>query len=352
VRFAIACVFALMIHSGATAAPFSFNDVRFWVGVGENRAALVIDWFENAADPPALVWGYRWDGAATGANMLTAILAADERLFAKLGGTPANPIAVYGLGYDADGDGFFEIDDGTMFNADGIAYTGPADLAVASDAGDYYAEGWFTGVWHYGIAAGNPFAGAAWAHSVQGMASRALADGAWDSWSFESPISFTAFAENPQAATSPFPPGDYDRDGHVDVDDYARWKELYGSTTDPSADGNYNGIVDAADYTVWRNHLSEAAAVAAVQPRVVPEPITVYLTMVALSAVLCSIRRRTNDANWLAALLCCFHRVVLGVRRARCRPVCRRSVVVRRGDDTGARFWHGYVFRRRSSAAG
>ena len=100
---------------------FSFDDIEFWVGNGANRAALVIDWVENAADPPALAWGYRWDGAAKGRDMLTALVAADPRLFAKLGGTPGSPVAVYGLGYDADGDGLWLRQTSTTSNVQIVA---------------------------------------------------------------------------------------------------------------------------------------------------------------------------------------------------------------------------------------
>jgi hypothetical protein len=231
----------------------SFDDIEFWVGTGANRSALVIDWVESTADPPALVWGYRWDGAAKGRDMLTAIVAADPRLFAKLGGTPANPVAVYGLGYDADDDGVFGVDDGTQFDADGFAFSGPADLAQATDPGDLYAEGWFTGFWHYGVAANNPYDGGAWSDSDVGMASRNLADGSWDSWVFSPTFNFASFATIPHAAPAPFEAGDFNRDGHVDATDYDAWRAAFGSTQ-PAADANHNGVVDAADYVVWRHH--------------------------------------------------------------------------------------------------
>src|ERR1700752_1966109 len=110
---ALAACLLLMTGSLSTArAEFAFDDVEFWVGMGTNRAALVIDWYENSANPPALAWGYRWDGAAKGRDMLMAIVAADPRLFARLGGTLANPVAVYGLGYDADDHGAFGIHSG------------------------------------------------------------------------------------------------------------------------------------------------------------------------------------------------------------------------------------------------
>ena len=104
------------------AQPFTFDEVQFWVGSGANRAALVIDWLENTNEPPALVWGYRWDGAANGRDMLQAVVAADPRLFAKFGNHAEYGAAVFGFGYDANDDGGFEIDDGTTFNAAGMAF--------------------------------------------------------------------------------------------------------------------------------------------------------------------------------------------------------------------------------------
>ena len=276
-----ACVFATRFASAASGSTFSFDDIRYWVGSGANRAAMVIDWGENAADPPALVWGYRWDGQATGADMLSDVLAADDRLFAKLGGSLANPTAVYGLGYDADDDGTFTLDDGTTFNAAGIAITGAADLAIATDAGDFYAEGWYTGFWHYGSASSNPFDGDSWADAPKGIAGRDLTDGGWDSWTFSPTFNFSSFAVNPQAAPSPFPPGDYDQNGSVGMSDYLRWKERYGSH-DPAADGNGNGLVDAADYTIWRNTFSMGAGAVSSEWHMVPEPTTALLAVVVV----------------------------------------------------------------------
>src|SRR5436190_24241983 len=60
---------------------FAFTDIQYWVGSGTNQAALVIDWNLPAGNQ-TLVWGYRWDGTATGGQMLNAIVNADARLYA------------------------------------------------------------------------------------------------------------------------------------------------------------------------------------------------------------------------------------------------------------------------------
>jgi hypothetical protein len=244
---------------------------------------MAIDWYENQSEPPALVWGYRWDGTAHGNDMLTAVIAADPRLFAKLGGSRGDANAVYGIGYDANGDGRFAIDDDTVFDAEGFAFTGPADLAISSDAADYYAEGWFTGFWHYGVASSNPYDGARWSDIAVGMASRELTDGSWDSWTFSPTFNFASFAENPAAAPPPFSAGDFNRDGRVDAGDYGIWRSDFRSTARLAADANGNGTVDAADYVIWRKASHSSATAAAVSP--MPEPKAASLALCSLCSL-------------------------------------------------------------------
>ena len=283
--------------SPAIAQRFLFDDIEFWVGAGASRAAFVIDWVEGAAEPSALVWGYRWDGAAKGRDMLVAIVAADPRLYAKVGGSLASPVAVYGLGYDANDDGLFSIDDGTTFDAAGFAVSGAADLGVSNDPGDYYAEGWFAGFWHYGVETpdgANPFDGGNWLDIGVGMANRDLVDGAWDSWTFETSTlpPFTSFAENPVAAPSPFQPGDFNQDGEVEAADYDVWRGAFGSTQS-AADANQNGVVDAADYVIWRDNLTASATAAHTTLSIhVPEPATATLLIAAMLDFQFLIRRK------------------------------------------------------------
>jgi hypothetical protein len=274
----IGCVFLAAANANLARASFAFNDIKYWVGTGSNRAAIAIDWSDGSTSPPALVWGFRWDGVAHGRDMLTAVVNADNRLYAKFGGSPGSESAIYGLGYDANDDGNFTVDDGTSFDAHGVAYTDPADLAESADLADYYAEGWFTGFWHYGVATTDPFAGGAWTDSPIGMASRTLANGSWDSWAFQSSTipPFTTFANNPLAAAAP-PSGDFNNDGRVDSADYNLWKTAFGSTTQLAADANRNGIVDAADYTIWRDHFIPAGSAAFGHLANVPEPSTAAL---------------------------------------------------------------------------
>jgi hypothetical protein len=299
-EFTAVASLTLVLCTSSTVAqsPFSFSDIQFWIGSGENRAALLIDWDENSADSPSLAWGYRWDGAADGSDMLLAIISVDDRLFAKLGGATTNPNAVFGIGYDADGDGQFALDDGTNFDDAGIAFTSPPDLATSVDPDDYYAEGWFTGFWHYGIempAGTNPFDGSNWSDVAVGMASRTLVDGSWDSWTFSPTFNFDAFAENPQPSAPRFSPGDFNRDGQSDAADYSLWRSKFGSTSDFDADGSGNGVVDAADYVVWRHHLTvrNSGSLVSGAPSV-PEPATVVALAIGTFLVPLPNRKEKN----------------------------------------------------------
>jgi len=158
----------------------SFDDVEFWVGSGANRAAFVIDW-NDGKSAESLLWGYRWDGTATGFDMFEAIVNADDRLFAHIG-TYAWGTAIQGIGYDLNGSGNFSVSPALNFDAGGFAdTTNPDDARVALDAGDHYLEGWDNGFWAYYTKTDTD---AAWTSSFVGSKDRLLADGVWDGYSF------------------------------------------------------------------------------------------------------------------------------------------------------------------------
>ncbi len=183
-------------------AAFTFDDITYWVGSGANRSALVIDWHDGK---DAVAYGYRWDGAATGEDMITAIADADPRLVVYRGDTdPANtagdgtggPNSIYGIGLDRDGDGF-------------TLTPGSSDTGSPADPDDSYAEGWFTNYWGYfvnidnneylfgpppnfemspnpdfGTLTGEPYNGGSWGFSGLGFIDHVLFDGSWDGWGF------------------------------------------------------------------------------------------------------------------------------------------------------------------------
>lgn len=167
----------------AGSASVSFDDLRFWVGEGANEAALVIDWNgPDGAEPVSLAWGFRWDGVASGQDMLAAVINADARLFGRFASFGFGD-AIVGLGYDLDGDGF-GVSDGTDFGPGGLVFAGTSDGVTASDGDDYYAEGWTTGFWSYSVGDGDPFGGGLWEGAAVGFGDRVLSDGDWDGYRF------------------------------------------------------------------------------------------------------------------------------------------------------------------------
>ena len=196
----------LHVASVSRAEPVSsFEDIDFWVGSGQNQAAVVIDWIENSSSEQSWVWGYRWDGVATGEDMLLTVVAADQRLYARIGTNSGYGIPLYGLGYDLNDNGIFGISDGTTFGSDGIAVTGAHDGATVTDTGDLYGEGWLTAFWHYAVSNGNPYQGGSWGSASTGISGRTLSDGEWNGFTYETDGGFDSYPENPHAAPVPEP---------------------------------------------------------------------------------------------------------------------------------------------------
>lgn len=192
---------------------FSFDNIIYWIGDGSNKAALVIDWHdhENKSDH-AMVWGYRWNGEATGYDMVAAIANADPRLtflthLTDLGNTVA------GLGYDLNESMDTKIiytdpetfDETVYTPINGMVTTQAYnyDDWTCSDPADLWQSGWYTnGYWSYQVkdATENE-----WNYSGLGASSRILTDGCWDGWSFAdfSGISGTIPRTPYQAVTRP-----------------------------------------------------------------------------------------------------------------------------------------------------
>ncbi|MCX8107743.1 MAG: hypothetical protein N3G20_02955 [Verrucomicrobiae bacterium] len=190
------------IFVGASVFPegygVTFEDVVFWVGSGTKRAALVVDW-NDGVFPESFVWGYRWDGVATGLEMLQAVVESDSRLFAHVSEPGPFGTAVYGIGYDQNGNGSFGVTPGLEFNAGGWSIGVPDDHRRAGEDGDRWAEGWNLGFWGYYVK--EPGA-EEWTVALTGPSDRILADGAWDGYSFAPGF---RFSEPSGAAPAPVP---------------------------------------------------------------------------------------------------------------------------------------------------
>lgn len=173
-----------------------FSTVQDWTGTGTNEAVFEIDWNQGTSGD-AMIWGYRWDGSATGEQMFDAIVAADPRLYAEISEPTEYGTAVFGLGFAASGDEPIQLSPALSFNSQHLAYTdysGVVDSRTAATPGDLWQEGWYTaGYWAYFLSTDSALTAAgdnstdwadAWQYSGVGMSSRVLEDGDVDGWDF------------------------------------------------------------------------------------------------------------------------------------------------------------------------
>lgn len=191
--------------AAANASTFSFDDIESWAGEGEKKAGLIIQW-NCDGEETALVFGYRWDGEATGADLMKAVVKANPRLYALMQYTnvssPTDPNGGYtinGIGWDADDDGEISLIDTGHNNevyksTDGFfehprgyvpGQGGSSDYDydnwIAGDSGDFWQAGWYTGFWSYWVGSSPSLLG----FSSWGASGRVLNDGDWDGWNFE-----------------------------------------------------------------------------------------------------------------------------------------------------------------------
>ena len=205
---------------------FTFDMIESWAGEGANRAALVVQWNVDG-EQNALVFGYRWDGVATGSDMFRAVVSANPQLYGLIQYTnvssPTDPLGGYtinGIGWDADGDGDIALidtgkGDQVYEAADGLFYHprgydpdkgGKPDYDYdnwkARDTDDFWQAGWYSnGFWSYWVksAESETFSFSSW-----GASGRVLEDGCWDGWNFS--LGFGSYAwHNFKAAPSPMP---------------------------------------------------------------------------------------------------------------------------------------------------
>lgn len=186
-------------------ANFTFDMIKNWTGEGENQAALVIQWNYDD-EPAALVFGYRWTGQATGADMLKAVVKNNPRLYALMQYTnvssPTDPNGGYtlnGIGWDVDDDGdialidtgkgnqVYESEDGFFEHPRGYkpGQGGSSDYDYdnwkARDTDDMWGAGWYSSYWSYWVKdnAKDNFSYSSW-----GVSGRVLENGSWDGWNF------------------------------------------------------------------------------------------------------------------------------------------------------------------------
>ena len=213
----IAAMAALPLYAlGAHAAVDDFEDISFWIGTGTNRSALVLQW-NDGLHPDSMVWGYRWNGSASGMDMLKAVAGVT---YVRQGGEVAETL------HGADPRLSVAIDD---FGWGQIVYS----IEFEDSGGRRSRADWDSGFWQYSVHGGsfeyevyefNPttgdwaFAGldtysvagttrysaVEWFESPIGASDRQLVDGSWDAWSFAANFAASA-VQQPTPSELPMP---------------------------------------------------------------------------------------------------------------------------------------------------
>ncbi len=171
-RFILALSTSALFASSVFAV--SFDSVQYWIGTGSNRAALVID-FNDGQMPRSYMWGYRWNGVATGEDMLKGIVNHDSLLQADFS-------FFSGFGSALDAVRYLPVGVG------GFRHTGVGNATN-------------TRYWSYWSSTNGS---ATWSFSNIGMSARTLNDGAVDGWSLSDP-NYTAFEPTAPVAAVPEP---------------------------------------------------------------------------------------------------------------------------------------------------
>ena len=187
----------------------SLDNIEYWVGAGANRAALVVQW-NDGLTPVSVAWGYRWDGTATGLDMLRAI-AGSTRVE-----DPAGEPAGGGMGADD------RLNLGLVKYDFGLSVL---SLEYLPSAGATRTQSdWYSGYWQYLIRGGNfeyydwategmalydeagsnSYESGAWTSSPIGAGDRPLIDGAWDAYAFAAEFIAEPLVQ-PLAAKLPVP---------------------------------------------------------------------------------------------------------------------------------------------------
>lgn len=191
----IAALLALSVSGlHAQALVDGFDDIRFWAGSGTNRAALVLQW-NDGDSPTSLAWGFRWNGQATGLQMLTAI--AGSTLVREAGGgdtvetsAGADPRLSLVLERYGFGDAVYSLvfdDAGTVRTAADWS-AGYWQYSLHGGTFEYSTYDWqtqsFEGPFLYDVSGTPTYGTVTWTEAQIGASDRQLVDGAWDAWSF------------------------------------------------------------------------------------------------------------------------------------------------------------------------
>jgi hypothetical protein len=237
VRSALALAGLFLVSKSSA---ISLDDIQLWTGSGTNRAALVVEWnppivFNNTTVPApvankTLVWGYRFNGPATGTRMFNAIVAANPQLYAVETVDPALGTGVEAIGFNLNRSGLAGLTDGIVtnrsntftngiltnpnLNADATYSLNSGDLFWSSDYNGPYWQIWnelgdsggFTNSPNRGTNAffdPTTYTHGQWSYAGSGLDGLTLTNGSWIGFSI-APDGYPANTNDPSYSTNLF----------------------------------------------------------------------------------------------------------------------------------------------------
>ncbi len=166
-----------------TAQTIRFADIDRWIGQGSDSAAVAIIWNDGKTND-TLVWGYKFSGQATGADMMEAIAKADPRLYISYTRSATLGVAINAIGYDRDNNAKTGIrfEGKNMYQPDGWYLVTGWNPPTAADSTDHFAGGFVDNkFFNYLTAEGE----GSFVSSSVGASSRSLRNGSRDVWVYK-----------------------------------------------------------------------------------------------------------------------------------------------------------------------
>ena len=173
----------------ATDGITGFEDILFWAGDGYKRAAIVFQW-NIGGETHSRAYGYRFNGNATGYDMLKAVVEEAPELFAQvmytynpegyvLGGVGLTQNRGEQLSIVCDGQTYALQPDQLFISTGGYNF----DSYTCSTPGAWWQSGWYDGYWSYWT--GDP---TMLNYSGTGMSATPLGDGSWNFWNYSTEV--------------------------------------------------------------------------------------------------------------------------------------------------------------------
>lgn len=194
--------------------PLTLDSIALWAGSGTNRAAVIVQW-NDGKTPFSLVWGYRWNGTATGVDMLRAVAGSNEirnlagDLLSSTNGSDSRLSTIW-TAYDF-GDALQAVtwNSGENTRSQNDWDGGFWQYSFFGGRLEYplYDENWVvTGTEIYDQPGSTLYSSVQWFLSPAGASERELVNGAWDAWNFVAGATAPALAEPTPGPAQPAPP--------------------------------------------------------------------------------------------------------------------------------------------------